>query len=517
MKEYKDYMNQISGGAVLHKKIMDRVASHSQKVSHKVSHTQHDNNYPIDYNEYEEYEESTKINHHMNKVKSSVTMQNNYAKLRRKKHSIITLLAMTACAAGIVVGVLVVPGLLDRPAIILPNEIDETYYEESHEQESIEIESLPNQDGELIFNIREIVGYEWRQASWFLHYTREMSDEIFGATFPAVNINFDWVGIGYHESGDLVNIHLQETPSEWQNLDRPVNVRTNITISRWEMPRFLTYHVADDSLELQTSYIGGIPVMVTVYKGQGPVPEVDYSPPFDTVEIWARFEIDEIFYAIQVVDDLDSGKAHITELINQLIANGSVDLSAFDAVIIPVWGDTSLTIEEARSDVTFGQYVPRSCPEGFELDWANRAITPHENDLRLQWRPAGLPYVTDYIHMWIRKAEDVHDLIVVAIDNPAAYDWSYHPVFIDNDWHDALVGTQEWWTILNPVFRIEDLSYDIIETRTYWHNPDIQFPWHVSQFSFSVLDGDVLIYIYSNMSIADGRDRASILWEMLRP
>ncbi|MCL2360467.1 MAG: hypothetical protein FWC73_01475 [Defluviitaleaceae bacterium] len=509
MKEYKEYMNRISGGAAMGNKILNRIAEHTQKgVKREASDI---------YNpgEYDEYRDSF-VQDPYDFDRDIVTRKSPRA--TRRKRALVASLTLSACAAGVVAALVFLPGLLNRPAVILPEDVVGFYVDEPEDVPVPNYVAPPmQQDGELIFNFREIVGYSWLETSWNLWYTLPLTDEMFAAAFPGFNIILDWVGAGYDEDGNLVNIMAQEIPATWQLHYRPVNVRTNITISRWEMPRHLIYQVAEDSPEPQMSYIGGVPVMVIVYEGQGPVPQVDYSPPFPTVEIWAHFEMDGVHYSVQVVDDRESGMAHITTMINALIASGPADLSVLDAVIMPVWGDFPIaTIEEAREDPIFGAYVPL-CPEGFELAWGTRTFTSHENDMRIQWRLAGFPFIEDYIQVWIRKAADVHGLIVVDVNDRSLFDWSYYPVFIDHEWLDSLEGTPARQTILNPVFRIEDLTEDIIRSRAYWYSPEVEFPWHIGSFAFSILDGDTLIYMSHQLSIYEGRDRAALLWEMLRP
>jgi len=515
MKEYKDYMSRISGGAELKNRIMSKIVSYSP------SNVRNEINYhPAEYDEYEEqvvqeqYEyESWDETTNAAPTKNRFHRDDNLPPAKRKR-AFITAVAIVACAAGIVFGIFVMPGLLNRPAHILPeDDVAGSYVTESPAPEYPEYIVPPeHQGGELLFNFYEIVGYEWHDVTWDVHFNFELTDEQFNAVFPSMDIDLDWVSVMYDSDGNLVTIVAQESPAAWQDFNRPINVRTNINISRVEMPAHLVLLIPEDSPPPRVSNINGVEVTAIVYEGQDPTPQFDYSPPFDTADIKISFDMDGVLYRITITDDLVSGMHFAVELVNQLTAGGAADLSVFDAVVMPLWGDFDLTIEEARQDPTFGRYVPRVCPEGFELDWGMRIYTAHENNMRLHWRPIGLPYVSDHINLVIQKAADFPGITAVDINDRAAFDWSYHRVFIDSDWHDQLIGTPAWYSITNPVFRAEDLSLDVIRSRAYWRHPEVEYGWDIQRFGFRILDGDILIHVSCDLVGTS----ADVLWEMFR-
>ena len=134
------------------------------------------------------------------------------------------------------------------------------------------------------------------------------------------------------------------------------------------------------------------------------------------------------------------------------------DLSAFHCGE-HLYRDEELTLAEALADPDFGAYLPAEGPEGFELVQLRRyQLEDTVNYLLAFWFTAGGEQLS-----WLIKPADADALSrVVDPAEPERYDWNRYGV----PW-SAYAAQENWLTIENPVFRLGDLTPELIDTRVH--------------------------------------------------
>jgi len=423
------------------------------------------------------------------------------------KRTIIGLVAMTTVAAAILMGVLYIPGLLNRPAeIIIDEEIPFIAAEVSSEPDDTSIHATEIVGNELIFNMNQVASTLLLDVNSRIETTMELSQEQATAAFPSLEIPFEWMGAAYGSHGDFIEIQANQSPLEWRDFNRPISPRTLMRVSDVELPIFMEFIIQEGPAIPYYSYIAGVPIMIMVYEGidQG----VPYDPPFPIVHFRVNFQLSGIFYLIEVRDDYESGRDFIAELLPQLIAGGPANLWPVIDVILPSIlpvGNVGITLEEAQQDDTFGHFVPRAYPIDIPFEWANRYHTEHGNHIRLQWGDQFGDQAR--LHMWIGTLNEIDEIHTVSAWDYLAFDWRAYPPRYTIPWREAIYGTPAIFTIPNPVFLAEDLTFDMILARAYIHEEDTN-DWP-TEFSVFHERERIVIYIY-----AYGVDPETI-WAML--
>lgn len=211
--------------------------------------------------------------------------------------------------------------------------------------------------------------------------------------------------------------------------------------------------------------------------------------------VWmgADFEKDGIEYTLTtdvVIADRDELYAAI-DLRDVMLAymtgtHYTPDLSGYqygEYVLI----DRYVTVAEAREDPDFGAYVPAAGPDGLEEDFARRYKFEDSTDyLLVSWMGGSGEAYGDL--QWIASPVTDEALTrVVSPDERERYDVSLYPV----PWFSSVPEAFRM-TFENPVFRIGDLTRELVEARAH-ASDDGPVLTH-----FSVLyDTDVLVRVVS--------------------
>ncbi|MBR5708830.1 MAG: hypothetical protein IKX41_05555, partial [Oscillospiraceae bacterium] len=135
----------------------------------------------------------------------------------------------------------------------------------------------------------------------------------------------------------------------------------------------------------------------------------------------------------------------------------SPDLSGYkygEYVLIDRYG----TVAEAREDPDYGAYVPMTSPEGLEEDFARRYKFEDGADYLL------VSWVGGYNDLqWVATPVTDEALTrVVSPDEREKYDVSLYPI----PWSSS-VPRENWMTFQDPVFRIGDLTRELVEARAH--------------------------------------------------
>jgi len=557
MKEYKDYMDRISGGSRLKDKIMSQISKRAHDVSNNYASPagpysdsmdyQPDNHYesshtytqPVVYNPYDD-----SIAYAEPKPETGFSYSSdNHPKAAPKKRSraLLASLGLAVCAAGILFGLLFIPGILDRLGNNVPGDRGNNVHgSATPEPGGLETPS-PSPDADTTpsptpesgvhetpagdvfhFNFFDNVTHRTIETSWIFETSIQLGREYHSHIFPAVDFYFEFYGASFSSEHGYVEFIAQESPAGWYDIPWPISPRASMRISNREVahiaPGMILY--ADGPDDPQMSYIGGVPVMIKLYNwpgppsmfygtGEGQSPDHhNYRPDFPIVQFEIDFEIDGVFYLIHVGDDIDSGKAFIENLLPMLIA-GPADLSVIENMETPEWGEFVITFDEARQYPGLGRFVPATLPEGFYLEEATRLRSSHQNYITLQWRSETRP---DYEQLFMRIERSFGPFSPVSIDERWTYDWSYYPPRWAPEFEEVHSNTDRSWMVWSPIFAAQDLSLDLIRTRTHWAGTESGYePWPIPA-EFRVLhehDGIVVTVGANGLS-------PETLWEILR-
>lgn len=159
---------------------------------------------------------------------------------------------------------------------------------------------------------------------------------------------------------------------------------------------------------------------------------------------------------------------------------------------IPAWRSEQPSEAEAYALPDFMDYLPAVLPEGYSFSGAWLEQGEDRYYMSVEWT-CGVQYISLSID---RMPGEV---VPVNINETEAYDLRYY------NSADKPEPPEKYWGIIeNPIFRMEDLSEEIIVARLYTYPNET-----ASQADFQVLFGDgVLIRLHC-------RGTAAEIWEML--
>jgi hypothetical protein len=185
------------------------------------------------------------------------------------------------------------------------------------------------------------------------------------------------------------------------------------------------------------------------------------NPPEAWTEMQVVFEREEVVYTLTAAVPQALEDAAAIDLRDLLLAyagsHGVPDLGAFHCGE-HLCRDDTLTLPEALADPDFGAYLPEEGPEGFGFDFARRyQFEEAENYLMAFWTRgrADLEWLIKPVTAEARSR-------VVSPEERERYDWNLYPV----PW-SAYAAQEDWATVENPVFRIGDLSPELIAARVH--------------------------------------------------
>jgi len=268
----------------------------------------------------------------------------------------------------------------------------------------------------------------------------------------------------------------------------------------------------DDSI---ISYVLGVPVIANVYNG----PDTgmgggDNSWRWDgsmrddgLATFTAIFTLNEVAYAIRFRDYAadDIGLNRLADIVYAIIQHGAPDLTYFENHV------NEITIDEARQDPDFGRFVPENIPDDFVSGRHIRYSDQRTNGLSIRLN-RNFDF-TSHIR-WEISTPTAHDLTnIVSVNDREKFDMSLYaiPIFDTRPeelerpflqfslYHFDTVPEDIRHLFFNPVFRAEELTFEIVQARATRVSVVAGFPFiernDTYQFFFSVLYDDVLIQI----------------------
>lgn len=198
---------------------------------------------------------------------------------------------------------------------------------------------------------------------------------------------------------------------------------------------------------------------------------------------YADFKLDDVAYYVEY-----SGNKYdedfFTSVIADIISGGKADLSVLDNPVVPKLRDDRLTESEAYNDADFGAYLPE-VPDSYQFNGATRFINQASDYLYASWSQN-----YNDIDFKVSRIAEYDRERIVSPDDVVLYDMSLYPI----PWADSMPRDKSH-IIENPIFRIEDLTLDIVKMREYVRGEEGDPSGNSVCMRFGVLYGDVLVEV----------------------
>ena len=355
------------------------------------------------------------------------------------------------------------------------------------EQATEEPEIINEPEIPLIFNIPDSHTDIIVQDFYFVHL---LTDEELSAVLPNFNQDFGVTAIvSYNREDDSlrdISAVVQFNPDpDYFNLDKFAQIRLVLNSSGDITGRsFIMYSP-------EISDINGTAVTAFMNEEE------------NALYYRAEFILDNIIYRVSLHDatgDIEARKLKLTELVEQIISNGTADLSV---IAEPTFPDPSfifiMTLDDARTDPDFGAYVPYNIPDGFIFSDFNQRIKGSiENRLLLSWE-AETGFEDGFIRLTISKVPDFNPVYIISVAEPEKYDIAMQEGIYIRHW--GFLDDGVWSSYNHPVFLAEEFTLDVIRAR--------EEPTYMN-IDFSVLYGDILVTVDS-MGVTPEQ-----LWSLLK-
>ncbi len=163
--------------------------------------------------------------------------------------------------------------------------------------------------------------------------------------------------------------------------------------------------------------------------------------------------------------------------------NGDGSPAAVDVSTFELPGN-DLELTAAYADPDFGAYLPGTVPDGFSFESAVRFINQESNYLSILWTKG-----MGDIHWSVSYLGEDDQARITSVDDTQNYDLALYPIP-----RGESVPRELWEIVNDPIFRIEDLTLEVVQARAYEVSDagDISGP----SMRFGVLYGDILVEIY---------------------
>lgn len=331
MKDYIDYMDNISVDQELHDKIMKRV---EQKPDS-----------------------------------------------RYRNRTIYRIAGLAACVAVIFACVFAVPGLLNTAGDNVPSN---TGGAGDLSQDNAPPDTVDPEGGSAPLQYPLVINNADSQTAESIHipghFRYELTPEEIDAILPELDLSLHGT-VNYYGDGSIFNVMLHEmSPSGDTAMYNDVYTKTSITLAHGEVIEDVVI-----DYEPEISDVNGVPVVAGVF---------DFRKNDGVALFTASFKLDDIAYRISLSDDDagDSGVIRLTEIVNVIIRGGAADLSVVSDPLIPELLDEQLTLAQAYEDPDFGAYLPVDVPRSFTFDSAHRFQNQSINGVFLHWY-SGMDYI----------------------------------------------------------------------------------------------------------------------------
>lgn len=201
---------------------------------------------------------------------------------------------------------------------------------------------------------------------------------------------------------------------------------------------------------------------------------------------YADFLIDNAAYKVEWHGDKRNDE-FFTDIVAEIILGGKADLGVLSNPEVPYLRDDKLTETEAYSEKAFGAYLPKAPKDFAEFNEAKRFVNQNSDYLSIS-KSRGL----DNVNFRVSEITDDEKFRIVNPKDTELYDMALYPI----PWCDSMpddISDEKYYTIQNPIFRIEDLTLNTVKKRSY--SVDDPGDTDGARMRFCVLYGDVLVEI----------------------
>lgn len=330
-----------------------------------------------------------------------------------------------------------------------------------------------NETDNQMVDSRVIAGYFWNEL------THKQAKNI----LPIVADKYETNGTANysHENGQT---RIYSVDASFKVSTKPVK----ITIAPGEIPKC---YIIDGKPIL--SEIEGVPIeagmFITDKSSKG---ERNYI-------YYADFKMGDIAYYVEY-SGAKNDKELFAGIVADIILGGEADLSVLEDPAVPELRDDELSESEAYSEADFGAYLP-SIPSDYLLNGATRFVNQASDYLLASWSRG-----YDDVRIMVSKLTDEDSERVVDVQDTQLYNMALSPVA----WADSMPQDKSY-IIENPIFKIQDLTLDILKMREYVRTEQGESEKNSVNMRFGVLYGDVLTEITT-----EGVDTAYLLDELLK-
>lgn len=370
--------------------------------------------------------------------------------------------AAFACLAIVLLGVFTIPKLMQHNVTPIPTDRYSVFQPDSSTPITSELNKYTldfnRADGQAPAAKTYIPGHFWQELT---------ANEI-KAVFPALEKTYTIKATANFQSNEngttLINIDA--------NAQSVSGLETYIQVAPGEI---VLDYVFDS--ETKSSNVLGTTVTAGYFETK------PNSNGLRNVIYFATFKLSHAAYYVELGGaeaEKEALKNEISQLIGLLIEGGAADLDVFHPVV-PELREERLSLDQARADIDFGAYLPRTLPKGFVFEDALRYINQEENTLYVNWSK-GMGYIN-----WRVSLPDDHDKTrITAVADTKNYDLALYPI---PRAHSVPGELRE--IVNNPIFLIDELTLEAVRARTYEVSDSGDVPG--PRMRFGVLYGDILV------------------------
>lgn len=201
---------------------------------------------------------------------------------------------------------------------------------------------------------------------------------------------------------------------------------------------------------------------------------------------YANFKFGGISYYMEFTSKNEKAEDVFTGVVADVILGGKADLSIFANPTIPKIIEKDLTENEAYSETDFGKYL-FVIPNDYSFNSANRLLNQNNDLLFASWSKG-----YDDVRIQVSKLDENSEARIVSPQDTVLYDMSLYTI----PWADSM-PRDKYHIIEDPVFRIEDLTLDMIKLRGYTRDETGEPSGNSLNMQFSVLYNDVVVAVRS--------------------
>lgn len=166
--------------------------------------------------------------------------------------------------------------------------------------------------------------------------------------------------------------------------------------------------------------------------------------------------------------------------------NGSPDLSAITAEVIPEYFDRKLTLDKAQGDPDFGEYMLQTIPNGFAVESIRRYKDQNSDYLSGLWCKG-----YDDLRWKVSHFTEGDAARVTRVADKTNYDLSLYPI----PRAESVPGELRE-IVDNPIFLAEELTLEAVRARSYWiEEAGDSTGWRIE---FSVKYDDIIVEVRSD-------------------